>query len=165
MDGEWMLPKGMRIVKADEKDMEYVVSCIRRSIELSVTETERELSDLWMNGILDIGLESIRTKRMDDEVFVLKKANGSNSGSLWLGKSVDQFTCDTTGYILGIFIEPDMRRKGLGSLLLHFAENWCHENGFLHLTLNVGWRNECARQFYESHGYRIRSEVRRKDLY
>lgn len=158
------LPEGMRVVAATSKDMDYVRSCIRRSVEASVTDVERRMSDLWIDEVLAIGQDSIDNRRMEDDVYVLLDSDGSYVGSLWLGRSADQFTCDATGYILGIFVEPELRGKGIGSALLGHAEEWCREKGYLHLSLNVGWHNEKARHFYESHGYMVRSEVRRKDL-
>ena len=155
----------MRIVEATDEDMDYVMSCIRDSIELSIEEGERNLSDLWISTILSISADSISSRRMRDEVFVLKDSDSNYVGSLWLGVSADQFTCEETGYLLGIFVEPSLRCKGIGAALLDFAERWCRDNGYMHLTLNVGWQNESARRFYESHGYRTRSEVRRKELY
>ena len=158
------LPEDMQICMATEEDMEYMTSCVRRSVEQSVDEIERDMSDLWIESILNIARSSMLERRMDDEMFVLKRMDGSYAGSLWLGTSADQFTCEITGYILGIFVEPEFRRKGIGSALLRYAEDWCRERGFLSRTLNVGWQNESARSFYESHGYNVRSEVRRKNL-
>ena len=160
-----MTHRGLSLERATDSDMDYIRSCIRRSIELSVTDDERSLSGLWIDTILTISEESIMSGRMDDEIFVLKKDDKSYAGSLWLGRSADQFTCDDTGYILGIFVEPELRRIGIGTYLLSVAESWCRDKGFLHITLNVGWHNDSARRFYESHGYGIRSEVRRKELY
>ena len=162
---EVRLPEGMRIVRATEEDMDYVMSCVRDSIERSVTDGERDLSDLWIDAILSISADSMSSGRIRDEVFVLKDSDSGYAGSLWLGVSADQFTCEETGYLLGIFVEPSLRRRGIGAALLGFAEGWCRDNGYLHLTLNVGWHNESARRFYESHGYGVRSEVRRKGLY
>ena len=155
----------MTLDRATDSDMDYLRSCIRRSVELSVTEEERSMSDLWIDTILAISERSIASRRMDDETFILRNEDGSYAGSLWLGRSADQFTCDDTGYILGIFVEPALSRRGVGSYLLSVAESWCREKGFLNITLNVGWHNESARRFYESHGYKVRSEVRRKELY
>ncbi len=155
----------MTLRRTVDSDIDYIKSCIKRSVEQSVTDVERDMSDLWIDTILAISERSILSGMMEDETFVLIDENGSYAGSLWLGKSSDQFTCDDTGYVLGIFVEPHMRCRGLGSYLLSVAESWCREKGYLHLTLNVGWHNENARRFYDSHGYMVRSEVRRKELY
>lgn len=153
------------LTRAQEEDMEYIISCTRHSVEQSVNGIERGLSDLWMDTILNIANSSILEGRMCDETFVLKMEDGRYAGSLWLGVSADQFTCEETGYILGIFVEPELRRKGIGSALLRYAESWCREKGLLSLTLNVGWHNDSARSFYEAHGYVVRSEVRKKELH
>ncbi|MGN1045063.1 MAG: GNAT family N-acetyltransferase [Candidatus Methanomethylophilaceae archaeon] len=156
---------GIEIRRAGDGDIGYVIGCVRRSVEASVEDDERELSDLWIRDILSISETSIREGRMDDEVYVAVHPDGGYAGMVWLGSSRDEFTCDATGYLLGIFVEPELRRKGLGSRLLSFAEGVCREKGYLHMSLNVGYANASARSFYDSHGYGIRSEVRRKGLY
>lgn len=159
------LPEGFSIREASEDDREYLLSCVMRSLTLSVDDDEGCVSDLWMDTILSVADRSMTSRRMGDETFIAMDKSGTYAGSLWLGRSVDQFTCDDTGYVLGIFVEPELRGRGIGSALLAHAESWCREKGLPHISLNVSWHNENARKFYESHGYGIRSEIRRKTLY
>ena len=71
----------MTLDRATDSDMDYLRSCIRRSVELSVTEEERSMSDLWIDTILAISEESIASRRMDDETFILRNEAGSDAGS------------------------------------------------------------------------------------
>ncbi len=140
-------------------DKEFILDCIKETILLSVDAKEKELSDLWIDNIL-----MIVSKNLDDaenEAFALMY-NNSKAGLLWLGRSNDQFTCEDTGYVLGIYVAPEFRRKGLGRKMLESAELWCKEKGYLYLTLNVGNENDVAKRFYESCGYGVRSTVMRK---
>ena len=151
--------------RAGDEGIGYVIDCVRRSVEASVGEDERRFSDLWIRDILTISETSLRERRMDDEAYIASDSDGERVGMVWIGASRDEFTCDTTGYLLGIFVEPEYRRKGIGSILLSFAEDVCKRNGYLHMSLNVGYANGSARGFYDSRGYVVRSEVRRKELY
>ena len=101
---------------------------------------------------------------MKNEPFVLRRNDGKRCGILWMGESKDQYTCDDTGYILGIYVEEESRGSGLGKELMRSAERWCSEKGFLSVTLNVGAWNKSARDLYESAGFSERSAVMRKDI-
>ncbi|MBO5654190.1 MAG: hypothetical protein J6R72_01710, partial [Candidatus Methanomethylophilaceae archaeon] len=75
------LSEGMEVCRAVEDDMDYMISCVRRSVEQSVDEIERDRSDLWIDTILAISEESIASRRMDDETFILRNEDGSYAGS------------------------------------------------------------------------------------
>ena len=68
------------LTRAQEEDIEYIISCTRHSVEQSVNGIERGLSDLWMDTILNIASSSILEGRMCDETFVLKMEDGSKGG-------------------------------------------------------------------------------------
>ena len=157
------LPDGMSLSPAEEDDAEYISHCVRESVLVSVPEEQRALSDLWIDAILSISMKEICERRMDDEVYVLWNGD-ERAGMLWIGASNDQFTCDPTGYLLGIYVEPALRRRGIGSGLLSAAEDICRERGYITLTLNVGAPNETARSFYRHHGFVTQTYVEQKLL-
>jgi len=139
----------------------YVLECTKQSVLRSVDDHEREGSEFWMDILL-----SFVTAALDDpknEIFVLKRSDGHRSGMLWMCRSKDQYTCDDTGYIMGIFVEPELRGNGLGKALVKAAEDWCSDKGLMSVTLNVSPLND-ALAMYEKCGFRERSVVMRKDL-
>jgi len=81
-----------------------------------------------------------------------------------MGVSRDQFTCDETGYVLQVYVEERLRRRGLGKALMGSAEEWCRKKGLFSLTLNVGSVNETAKQLYRSAGLSPRTVVMQKRL-
>jgi len=145
-------------------DRAYFLSCIRKTVLESVRSEEAAASDLWIDGILGAVETNLDGIGMKNEAFILKREDGRMCGILWLGESKDQYTCDDTGYLLGIYVEEELRGFGLGRALLQAAEQWCGERGFLSLTLNVGSMNKDARTLYEGNGFCERSAVMRKDL-
>lgn len=158
-----ILDCGLELVPAVAGDLPYVASCLRESIVASVTDAEAELSDLWVEGTVMIALDRMSKREMSDEVFVLTDGK-DKLGMLWLGVSRDQYTCEETGYVLGIFVDPALRKKGVGGELMRASEEWCRNKGLFTLELDVGSRNSAANSFYASHGYYARSSVLRKDL-
>ena len=100
---------------------------------------------------------------MDSEVFKLV-SEGDYCGMLWMGMSRDEFTCDETGYLMGIRVRNDLRRKGLGKALMRSAEEWCRCKSLLSMALNVGSVNKAAIGLYRSMGYSDRSIVMRRIL-
>jgi len=154
--------RGFVLRSMRDNDLDYFIGCMRSTVLNSVTDAERDLGHLWIDLILN-GVQN-KLSESDNETFVLENENGNKAGILWLGRHKDQYTSDDTGYILGIYVEEELRGKGLGRGLMNSAEEWCRQKGFLSLTLNVGALNTSARPFYDSLGFAERSVVMRKSL-
>lgn len=159
MDSIPFLIEGFTLERTDDRG--YVLDCMRETILSSVDGVERQFETLWMDDILKIVTTNLDDPR--NEAFVLKEGD-TKAGMLWLGRSNDQFTCEPIGYILGIFVEEGYRRRGLGKGLMASAEIWCRENGLIHLSLNVSFRNPAAMSLYEGCGFREQSIVMRKTI-
>ena len=106
--------EGYSLVRAAAEDRDYILECMMDTILCSVPGDEKDLRDLWIDDILQV--VSGNMDKGDSEVFKLISDDG-NAGMLWVGVSRDQFTCDLTGYILGIQVRKELRRKGLGKEL------------------------------------------------
>jgi ribosomal protein S18 acetylase RimI-like enzyme len=155
---------GYRLARSNQNDRGYILLCIRESILSSVTNDERNLSGLWVKDIMDIVEKNLDGKAMESETFILMNSENKRSGMLWMGRSKDQFTCDDTGYLLGIFVEKNLRGRGLGRSLLEAGEIWCKDKGLVTMTMNVGSENIIATDLYESSGYEPQSIVMRRTL-
>lgn len=148
---------------AKQGDLKFIISCVKEDILLSVNDQERSLSSTWIDDALMLPKFAFMKRPMADEFFILKK-NGKDVGMIWLGKSRDQFTIDDVGYILGIYVVPESRGRGLGKALMSFAEEWTKEKGLISLALNVGIENKNAVGFYEHLGFVTQTKVMRKSL-
>ncbi|MDR0791576.1 MAG: GNAT family N-acetyltransferase [Methanomassiliicoccaceae archaeon] len=153
---------GHRLRMAGDDDMAFIMDCMRRSILLSVPDDEAKHSDLWMDDILNVTSIAMDGGMMRSELFVLEDHHGSREGMLWMGISRDQFTCEETGYLLGVFVNEELRGKGLGKALMGCAGDWCVEKGLLSMTLNVGFSNRAAMSMYGHLGFEERSTVMRR---
>jgi aminoglycoside 6'-N-acetyltransferase I len=77
-------------------------------------------------------------KMLDDPnqvVFVAERANGGLCGMVEAGirpfaNGVDEQPC---AYVEGWWVDPDVRRSGVGRALIAAVENWARERGFREL--------------------------------
>jgi GNAT superfamily N-acetyltransferase len=153
---------GYRLRNATDNDRMFVMACMRESILLSVPDGEAMHSGLWMDDILNVTAIALDGDMMRSEVFVLDGDDNERKGILWMGISKDQFTCEDTGYLLGLFVNEESRGKGIGKALIGCAEEWCVSNALASLTLNVGSSNSVVKDIYEHLGFEERSTVMRR---
>lgn len=65
----------------------------------------------------------------------------------------DVIYADNYKNCLGLAVDNDFKRMGIGSALLKQAENWAKENGASGIRLCSGIERENAHKFYKSQGY------------
>ena len=158
-----VLDCGLALRPAEASDLPYVAECIRESLPASVTDAEARLADLWSDTTVAVAMDSLSSRRMGDEAFILTDGT-DRKGFLWMGISRDQYNAESVGYVLGIFVAPELRRKGIGSEMIGCAESWCRDRDLLTMQLDVGETNRAALSMYESLGYGKRSSVMTKPL-
>lgn len=153
---------GYALRNAVNDDRAFVMGCMEESILLSVPAGEAIHSGLWMEDILNVTSIAIDGEMMRSEMFILCNGSNERKGILWLGMSRDQFTCEDTGYLLGLFVDAGSRGKGIGKALIECAEDWCRTRSLTLLTLNVGSSNAAVKGIYGHLGFEERSTVMRK---
>ena len=67
--------------------------------------------------------------------------------------SYDVIYTDTYKNCLGLAVDNDYKRMGIGSALLKQGEKWAKENGAVGIRLCSGIERENAHKFYLSQGY------------
>ena len=67
----------------------------------------------------------------------------------------DVIYADNFKNCLGLAVDNDYKRNGIGSALLKQAEIWAKENGAVGIRLCSGVEREKAHQFYQSQGYEV----------
>lgn len=155
---------GYHLEEAGDSGNDYLLRTVEESVIGSVPEDEAVASHLWMDDILTVIFEVRENGGMENELYILKDDNEEQAGLLWMGVSRDQFTCDETGYVLQIYVEERLRRRGLGKALMRSAEEWCRKKGLFSMTLNVGSVNKAADRLYRSAGLGPRTIVMHKRL-
>lgn len=77
---------------------------------------------------------------------------GSVTGAAWRGR-------DGVAGLFGMWVAPEARRKGAGSLLVQRVIDWAVTAGFDHVFLDVADSNHAAIKLYESAGFRPTGNV------
>lgn len=155
---------GYSLRPAIPEDRQYFLDCMAESLMASVDFLEYKYSDTWMPAAMSLVSIHLDSGHMENELHILEQ-NNTRVGMLWLGRTIEQFTCEDTGYILGIYVDYAHRGKGLAKAMISAAETWARERGCIHLSMNCGTTNYPAASLYASTGYSERSVVFRKDLY
>lgn len=63
------------------------------------------------------------------------------------------------GHIVTLDVDPAERRRGLGTLLMHAAEDRMKQEGVAVISLEVAENNTVARQFYRRLGFVTRGRI------
>lgn len=74
-------------------------------------------------------------------------------GCLWLGNAIDQITGKRHTHIFLLYITPEHRRQGLGTLLMQQTETWARQRGDHQIGLQVFCDNQIALHLYQKLGY------------
>jgi aminoglycoside 6'-N-acetyltransferase I len=105
-------------------------------------------------GELEAGMREFRS-RSDAEVFIAERANGSAAGFVEVGARAYADGCDSSpvGYIEAWYVEPDLRRRGVGRALLAAAEAWARERGYQEMASDAQLHNEVSHAAHRRAGY------------
>jgi aminoglycoside 6'-N-acetyltransferase I len=101
--------------------------------------------------------QGMRTVRAQDdyEVFVIDRSNGALAGYVEVGTRSYADGCNTTpvAYIEAWYVDPDVRRVGLGRALLTAAEDWARSRGYQEMVSDALLENYVSHSAHERSGY------------
>lgn len=88
-------------------------------------------------------------------VLVADRGDGSLAGFVELGSRRYAEGCTTTpvAYLEGWYVDPDVRRTGLGARLLEAAEAWAKANGFSEIASDTELGNERSLEAHLALGF------------
>jgi len=102
------------------------------------------------------------------EVLLALDAHGAIVGfaELSIRNIVDSCSTDRVGYLEGWYVEPHMRRRGVGRALIEAAERWAMDQGCTEFGSDVLVDNEGSIAAHEALGFEETARVCcfRKDL-
>ncbi|BAY31220.1 GCN5-related N-acetyltransferase [Nostoc carneum NIES-2107] len=76
---------------------------------------------------------------------------------LWVGNAIDQVTGTRNAHIFLLYVLPEYRRRGIGTALMKYVENWAIQRGDRQLGLQVFQSNQPALNLYHQLGYQTQS--------
>lgn len=88
-------------------------------------------------------------------VFVADRGNGMLAGFVEIGSRNYAEGCETTpvAYLEGWYVDPDVRRSGLGRRLLQAAESWAGANGFTEMASDAELHNAASLEAHRALGF------------
>jgi ribosomal protein S18 acetylase RimI-like enzyme len=76
---------------------------------------------------------------------------------LWVGNAIDQVTGTRHPHIFLLYVLPEHRRRGVGTALMRYVENWAIQKGDRQIGLQVFKSNQAALNLYNQLGYQTQS--------
>lgn len=76
---------------------------------------------------------------------------------LWVGNAIDQVRADRHAHIFILYVVPEHRRRGIGTALMKYIENWAVQRGDRQIGLQVFQSNTPALNLYNQLGYQTQS--------
>jgi aminoglycoside 6'-N-acetyltransferase I len=103
---------------------------------------------------LALGMREFRDRR-DAAVFIAERADGSQAGFVEAGSRPYADGCETSpvGYVEARYVDPDVRRTGLGRALLAAAEAWARERGYREMASDAQLDNAVSHAAHRRAGY------------
>nr|WP_267871454.1 GNAT family N-acetyltransferase [Nostoc sp. CHAB 5715] len=76
---------------------------------------------------------------------------------LWVGNAIDQVQGNRHAHIFILYVVPEHRRRGIGTALMQYVENWAIQRGDRQIGLQVFQSNKPALNLYNQLGYQTQS--------
>lgn len=128
---------------------------IRRYEAADIDELLRMVGALFP-GLADEDDDTRSTvARSDAAFFVLQRDSGRLGGYVQVGERsiVDGCTTSPAGYIEAWYVDPDLRRTGVGRALLDAAEAWARARGLREMGSDALLPNEISHAAHRRSGY------------
>jgi aminoglycoside 6'-N-acetyltransferase I len=130
---------------------------IRRARKEDKPDWLRMRLSLWVEGTardfsedIDVLLES-----GDEPVFIAVRSDGRPGGFLEGGvrKYADGCESSPVGYIEGWYVDEDLRRQGVGGMLIRAMEDWARTRGLQEMASDTWLENEASIAAHLKLGY------------
>jgi GNAT superfamily N-acetyltransferase len=105
-----------------------------------------------------------RLRRDESVVFLAVETGGEAVGFMQLYPSFSSVSLGRLWILNDLFVDPDVRRGGVGRRLLERARDWAVETQARGLVLSTGVTNKTAQSLYESCGWTRDDEFHRYRL-
>ncbi|WP_419787004.1 GNAT family N-acetyltransferase [Pseudodesulfovibrio sp.] len=132
------------------------MTTIRRAARNDLPALERLLRDSFdASYALFLPGQYVRSWRTSDEPSrTLRQLMGSMGVAL-SGTTPVGFVACQNDTVAELWVSPKYKRRGVGTALLQWAEDWLREQGFSTAKLNCYERNTSGLAFYRKNGYAV----------
>jgi GNAT superfamily N-acetyltransferase len=84
---------------------------------------------------------------------------------VWVGNAIDQIQGSRHAHIFLLYVVPEHRRRGVGTAVMKYVENWATHRGDRQIGLQVFSSNSPALNLYNQLGYQTQSLWMLKSLH
>lgn len=99
-------------------------------------------------------IEHIIEKHPANQILLIAEdSDGKRLGYTWALSLTDFDANVPHGHIAGVGVSPAAEGRGVGTVLVHAAEEWCREQGLGEVTLHCYIANQRAHRLYERLGF------------
>lgn len=117
----------------------------------AMEESEHEVARLLPDGL-----------ETDGQFIFIAEVDGERVGSVWM--DIDDEAEIPTAFCLQVEINQPLRGRGFGRAIMGASLNECRKRNIRGLALSVFGYNNVARTLYESMGFKVVEEMKRKEL-
>jgi aminoglycoside 6'-N-acetyltransferase I len=104
----------------------------------------------------ELEMLTAREESAGGTTFVYDRGNGALGGfvEVSIRNIVDGSLSDRVAYVEGWYVDPDLRRQGIGRRLIHAAEAWAAAQGLNELGSDAELHNEDSISAHKALGFR-----------
>ena len=117
-------------------------------------------TDFEESALKSLLKENIQLEK--NKILMAKTVEGESIGFSFFSIRTDYVegaTQSPTGYLEGIFIEPDYRKNGIAKEFLRLGESWCKEKGCVQMGSDTWLTHKESRAFHKKLGFWEEEEV------
>lgn len=126
-----------------QSDIEYVISRHK-----TLYYAERHLSGTFSAYVDEIVYRFVANFNAQTDCLKILECNGVPAGSIAIAKAGED-----TAQLRFFMLEPEMRQRGYGNLLMSMALDFCREKKYKKVFLLTITAQVIARHVYETHGF------------
>ena len=133
----------MEIIRASVKNLNILANLFDEYRQFYQQESDIESAKMFLTSRLE----------NNQSIIFLALDNNKGAGFTQLYPSFSSVSMEKIFILNDLYVNPDYRKSGIGTLLLEKAKNYSFENNSIRLFLETDKTNHSAQKLYEQNGW------------